>query len=273
MDRRPLEDEVGDILAKAQKGCGWTDADVARQSGVAVEEYRRLRQGGGDAQLLSAVAEALGLSARALVVLAEGSWYPEVPTVEGLRPVVMPFRDWTVNAYIVRAPASREAIVCDAGTSAAPLLAVVKEEGLTPVALLITHTHRDHVGGLGELRDAFPEMVLYAPEKEPLANAETVRAGDRFDLVGLTLEALLVSGHSPGQTAYAVEGLARPVVIVGDALFAGSVGGAGEKLAEQLERNRTELLGRPHETVLCPGHGPLTTVGQERQYNAFLAGQ
>ena len=94
---------------------------------------------------------------------------------------------------------------------------------------------------------------------------------ERFELGGLRIDLLQTSGHSVGGITYWVRGLQRPVAIVGDAIFAGSMGGGMVSYEDALRNNREKILALPEETVLCPGHGPLTTVGEERQHNPFFA--
>jgi hydroxyacylglutathione hydrolase len=87
------------------------------------------------------------------------------------------------------------------------------------------------------------------------------------------VDTLLTSGHSLGGMSYVVNGLARPVAIVGDSIFAGSMGGGGVSYEDALRNNRQKILRLPENTVLCPGHGPLTTVGEERKHNPFFASE
>jgi glyoxylase-like metal-dependent hydrolase (beta-lactamase superfamily II) len=76
-------------------------------------------------------------------------------------------------------------------------------------------------------------------------------------------------GHSKGGISYVVSGLAKPVVVVGDALFSSSMGGGMVSFADALATNRKELFTLPDETIVCPGHGPLTTIGEEKAHNPF----
>jgi hydroxyacylglutathione hydrolase len=81
----------------------------------------------------------------------------------------------------------------------------------------------------------------------------------------------LTSGHSPGGMTFVVTGLSRPVAIVGDSLFAGSMGGGNVSYDDALRNNREKILTLPDETIVCPGHGPLTSVGKEKRDNPFFA--
>ena len=85
------------------------------------------------------------------------------------------------------------------------------------------------------------------------------------------METRLTSGHSAGGVTYFIRGLARPVAIVGDSIFAGSMGGGMVSYADALRNNREQILTLPDETIICPGHGPLTTVGEQKAANPFFA--
>ena len=81
----------------------------------------------------------------------------------------------------------------------------------------------------------------------------------------------MTSGHSPGGMTYVVMGLERPIAVVGDSLFAGSMGGGNVSYEDAIRNNREKILNLPDETIVCPGHGPLTTVGKEKRENPFFA--
>ncbi len=87
----------------------------------------------------------------------------------------------------------------------------------------------------------------------------------------LDIETRLTWGHSPGGTTFVVNGLAHPIAIVGDSLFAGSMGGGGVSYPDAVKNNREKILTLPNDTIICPGHGPMTTVGEEKEHNPFFA--
>ena len=94
--------------------------------------------------------------------------------------------------------------------------------------------------------------------------------GKTFQVGALSIESRSTWGHSPGGVTYVVRGLPRTVAIVGDAIFAGSMGGGGVSYKDALKTNRESILSLPDETILCPGHGPLTTVGEQKKVNPFF---
>jgi hydroxyacylglutathione hydrolase len=184
------------------------------------------------------------------------------------------------NCYVVRADdAAREAVVVDPGY-----------EGVRPAqdvaAILVTHCHWDHLGGIAELAEATGAPV-YMPDREAdvLADPEAfypghairgyrpdvrLRGDETFQAAGLTFETIPVPGHSPGHVAYSTDG----ALFSGDVLFAGSVGrtdlpfGDWDTLVDSIRMLFDRL---PPETVVFPGHGPPTTLGAERDSNPFLA--
>jgi glyoxylase-like metal-dependent hydrolase (beta-lactamase superfamily II) len=96
------------------------------------------------------------------------------------------------------------------------------------------------------------------------------RENAHFHIGGLAIKTLSTWGHSPGQTTFYVTGLSYPLAVVGDSLFAGSIGGSTEHFADQHKNDVEKILRLPRNTVLACGHGPLTTVGQEKVHNPFF---
>lgn len=267
----PLEDTVADIIGKAQRGLQISDSQLAERSRLPVEQIRRARAGELSEEAIGALAPVLNLNADALLRLSQGQWTPEtVEQIAGLAQFNTSYSDMTVNAYLVWDPVSREAVVFDTGADSSEMLKRAALEDLSFMLILLTHVHPDHIEDLGRVR-ADTGAPVYVPENEPLRDAEIIAEGHQFELGSLTIDALLTSGHSAGGMTYVVRGLARPVAIVGDSLFAGSMGGGAVSYQDALKNNREKILTLPEETIICPGHGPLTTVGKERRENPFFA--
>jgi glyoxylase-like metal-dependent hydrolase (beta-lactamase superfamily II) len=195
------------------------------------------------------------------------------------------------NAYLLREAGSTHALLVDPGDEAERLLGVIGELGVQLDAILLTHTHFDHVGAVAEVARATGAPV-YVPEleREVLANIndyvgfagfgpfesyeadETVAGGERLQLAGLDIDVIFTPGHSPGHVTYSVDG--EDALFSGDVLFQGSVGrvdlpgGDWPTLAASIE---TLLERHPDETRVHPGHMGLTTLGAERATNPFLA--
>ena len=268
----PLEDTVADIIGKAQRGLGISDSRLAERAGVEVEKVRRVRSGDvGDEEALRKIAPVLGLHAGALRNLAAGEWDPNaVPALDGLAQFNTTYGDMTVNAYLVWDPGTRDAVAFDTGADCSEMLRRIAREKLEVRLILLTHAHPDHVADLRRLRQE-TGVPVFISEKELEEGAEPIAEGKRFEVGSLRIEARLTSGHSPGGMTYVVTGLEHPVAIVGDSLFAGSMGGGNVSYEDALRNNRDKILTLPDDTIVCPGHGPMTTVGKEKRDNPFFA--
>jgi glyoxylase-like metal-dependent hydrolase (beta-lactamase superfamily II) len=203
--------------------------------------------------------------------------------------VSMPFAE---NTYVVWQPERSDALVIDPGLEPDLIRNFLKEQGLTVAAILNTHGHADHIGGNEAVKHAFPQAPLLigvgdAPMlTDPMANlsalygipitspaADTlVREGDVVEHAGIRLDVLDIPGHSPGHVVFVYR--ATPVTVFGgDVLFRGSIGrfdfpnGDGPLLVRGI---RGKLFTLPADAVVYPGHGPVTTVGQEKRFNPFV---
>ena len=195
------------------------------------------------------------------------------------------------NCYVIRAEGSDHAVVVDPGDEAARIQATLGEMGVRTVdAILLTHTHFDHVGAVAELARATGAPV-YCPELETQVLADinayvrfpgfgpfesydadhTVAGDETLQLAGITFEVTFVPGHSPGHVAYAVR--EDNAIFSGDVLFQGSVGridlpgGDGPTLLASIEKL---FATYPPQTTVYPGHMGLTSLGTERDTNPFL---
>ena len=269
----PLEDNASDILGKAQRGLGLSDSQLAEKAGIDAARVRQLRDGNLDDKAARALAPVLGLDPTSLLKLARGEWKPEhVQEMAGLAQFNTTYGDMTVNAYLVWDPGTREAIAFDTGADCAEMLAKVKSERLTVKLILLTHAHPDHIEDLAKLQRE-TGAPTFISGRETADKAEGIEEGRRFECGALRIESRLTWGHSRGGMTFFVEGLARPLAIVGDSMFAASMGGGGVSYADALENNLEKILTLPEHTVVCPGHGPLTTVGKEKAENPFFAGR
>ena len=203
--------------------------------------------------------------------------------------VSMPFAE---NTYVAWQEGRADCVVIDPGTEPDAVLAFLRDQGLTPAAILNTHGHLDHIAGNADLKAAYPDapLLIGAGDESLLTDPDLnlsrsggfdvvsppadglVREGDTVLFAGLTLDIREIPGHSPGHIVYVVRDAG--VVFGGDVLFRGSIGrtdfpgGSFETLAAGI---RDKLYTLPDETVVYPGHGPATKVGYERRTNPFVA--
>lgn len=273
MPRIPLEDNFTDVIGKAQRGLRLSDADLTAKAGISAAELAALHKGEIRDRPLRAVARALQLNPAALLSLARKEWYPEQPLFpRGFAMFNTAYGDMTVNSYLVWDAKTRLAAAFDTGADATALLDTIAAEKLTLRMIFLTHTHEDHIADLTRLATA-TRAPVWSSEREPapFPGAQTFAESAHFHLGELAIKTLLTWGHSPGLTTFYITGLSWPLAIVGDSIFAASMGGSQEHYADQWTNNREKIFRLPADTVLAPGHGPLTTLNQERRYNPFFA--
>jgi len=196
------------------------------------------------------------------------------------------------NCYILReSEAEKDCLIVDTGLEAGELVDFLARHRLNPVAVVLTHGHVDHVTGVALLRESFPEIKVYIHKldaemltgtKDNLSTLarETfstepadvfIEEGNKIEQANIALEVLHTPGHTPG--GISLYSKQDSLVFVGDTLFAGSVGRTDFPSASftQLVRSiKEKLFTLPDETLCLPGHGPTTTIAQEKTHNPFL---
>lgn len=266
----PLEDNSTDVLGKALRGQKLSVHAAAARAGLDTAAVTRLITGHFEEGPARALAAALKLNADALVRLATRGYAPDVSCPPAIIAVTTPYSDMTVNTYIVHDLKSRDAAIFDTGADAKPLLDAVRSSGLNVVAIFLTHSHADHIHALSTLKRELG-VEAWSSELEPVRGTNTFRPGDLFNAGQHFIRTRLTPGHSVGGTTFVIEGPILQAAVVGDALFAGSIGGVHDDYNKTLATIRREILGLRDDTILCPGHGPLTTVALEKANNPFLA--
>ncbi len=211
--------------------------------------------------------------------------HPQIATI-----VSQPFQQ---NSYVAWLEGRTDCIVIDPGFDPESIIALIEKRGLTPAALLITHGHSDHIAGNAALKERWPEcpIVIGINEADKLINParnlsakfgaalrsppadRMVDEGDTIEYAGFKLEVREIPGHSSGHIVFVWREHDRPIVFGGDVLFAGSIGrtdfpdGDFDRLAAGI---RDKLFTLPDATVVLSGHGPATTVGEEKRTNPFV---
>lgn len=199
---------------------------------------------------------------------------------------VGPFQE---NSYLVRDADTGRAVLIDPGAEAERLVEMVRSAGVTLEGIWLTHAHVDHIGAIAEVKRVWDVPVYLHPADRPLYDRGAMQAaaygfrieqppvperelaeGDVLTLGDTRFEVIHVPGHAPGHVAFVTDGL----MLGGDLLFAGSIGRTDlpladpDRMMESLER----VCGLPDDVVVYPGHGPATSIGQERTSNPFLTG-
>ncbi len=205
---------------------------------------------------------------------------------------MLPVGPLQCNCSVVGDEASREALVIDPGDDIEQVLAIVHRHGLTVKQIVITHGHIDHVGGAMKLKAATGAPILINQNDSALLKLwphhavwvgaeapgkvdidQDLREGDQVKVGGLTASVMHTPGHTEGSICLYFP--AEQKLFAGDTLFAGSIGRTdlpGGDFAKIMDSLRSRLLALPEQTLVIPGHGPLTTIGEERESNPFLVG-
>lgn len=192
------------------------------------------------------------------------------------------------NCYIVGAESSKEAMIIDPGAEANMILRRIKDWGLKAKLIVLTHAHIDHIGAVKEIKEATKaKFALHADEAEALQSRHPtmsafhfsfqappppdwlLKGDDTIDIGELHFLVLHTPGHSPGGICLLGEG----VVFTGDTLFNEGIGRTdfpGGSYRQLLDSIHTKLIVLPDDTIVYPGHGPETTIGNERLQNPFL---
>ncbi len=249
-----LEDELGDILQKARDGKSWSQEDLADAAGVSLDEVRRMERYEltPPDETITRLAEVLSLHGPSLSAIAHNAWHPKKPVADPDLDLVC------LNVFMGANP---EAIIKKA-----------RELKVTPSKIFLTHAHPDHAWGLDLLVKEF-QCPTWIDEREPSPGGtrdfQYVKDGETIGLGELQVEVLATPGHTPGGVSYKI----HKTILSGDTIFAGSMGRANSSWPDLYRSISETLFAFPDETILHPGHGPATTVGEEKRHNPFFCGK
>ena len=271
-----LEDHLGDILRKARKMSGVAAAAAATATGISENELAALEDSGQCAQKInfSALAALIGLDAKKFQGIANG-WLPAADDLhrwQNLRVFTTADDDMTVNCFLIWDIAARAAALFDTGMDAKSALACLAENKLELRHIFITHSHWDHVAALPQFRAAFPAAQIHSAI-QAAPKGQQLQPGESFLLGNLQITHRPTPGHADDGVTYFIAGWPENpprVAIVGDTILAGSMCNGNGQWELALKKIREEILTLPGETLLCPGHGPVTTVVQEMKHNPFF---
>ena len=270
-----LEDHLGDIIRKARKMNNVSVSTAANAAEISESELSGLEATGQLAKKINfaALGKVLGLNPQKLEGIA-GGWLPaseDLSAWHEVRVFTTASDGLTVNCYLVWDEVTRAAALFDTGLDARPVLDCIAAGQLQLKHVFITHSHYDHVEALPVIREAWPKVRIHSGSKNAPVDQRN-KTAEIVHLGGLRVTHRETPGHAEDGVTYMVGNWqedAPIIAIVGDAIFAGSMGGAKDgALAKQ--KIREQILSLPAETLLCPGHGPLTTVAEEKANNPFF---
>jgi glyoxylase-like metal-dependent hydrolase (beta-lactamase superfamily II) len=275
----PLEDDLCDIIKKARTGKNLSVAELARVTGLPGADITALERGDQprDRAEMRALADTLGLRLGPLEHIVLDKWMPQPTTpLAGIETVHGDVNGYAVKGYVIHD--AGEALLIDTAYNAPAMIEFLESHRLRLVGICLTHGHSDHSEGIQQLlkRWSVPvylgsgdaTLLHWRPPDDRLASPHdglTLTVGRR------EVRCMTTPGHTPGGICYLTESQSQPVCFVGDTLFAGSIGRScpPSLYATHLDSVRERVLKLSQDSVLLPGHGPATTVKEEREHNPF----
>ena len=270
-----LEDHPGDIIRKARQAANVSKEVVAQAGGISVAQLEALEDSGTvpAGTDLPGIAKVVGLDGAKLQRVANG-WLPQGIDASRWREVrqIKTAQRLEVNCYLVWDEVTRAAALFDTGWEAGEVFRLVDEHKLQLNHLFITHSHEDHIAAIGQVRGRFPKIRLHSSSRNAPPEQRN-RANDFIHLGTLRITNRDTPGHAEDGVTYVVGNFpenAPNVAIVGDCIFAGSIGRGFVSTDLLKQKIREQIFTLPDDTLICPGHGPLTIVGLEKQHNPFF---
>ena len=271
-----LEDQIGDIVSKGRQMSGVSTAAAAAAAGVSEADLANLESAGKVPAKANwaALAAVLGLNPKKLEAIAQG-WLPrseDLSQWHEIRVFTTAEDDMSVNCFLVWDEVNLEAALFDTGLDAQPVLDCLAANQLQLRHVFITHSHYDHVQALPQIRAAWPKVRIHSSSKSAPVDQRN-KPSEIIHLGGLRVTYRETPGHAEDGVTYVIGNWqedAPHIAIVGDAIFAGSMGRGNDSWDLARQKVREQILTLPADTLLCPGHGPLTTVAEEKEHNPFF---
>lgn len=283
-----LEDFFEDIIGKARYGRNMSVFELACKSGLSEKRVTELEGGSlPKKNEILLIAETLGLSSEKLTLIVENKWTsaPKAPYCGKADIYMVQIIDghigaYAVNGYLFVDWQTRECVLFDTGCDPRRVLQFLTANQVRLVGIFVTHAHPDHIGGIESIQvKSGAPLYSHPDEKMPfLENRQKpvhLKDGAVFQVGRFQIKTHHTPGHTNGGMTYTIlsgPNLVNPLAFVGDALFAGSLGRAqsSKTYLTLIQSVREKILSLPVKTQLFPGHGPVTSVAEERQHNPFF---
>lgn len=272
-----LEDEFGDIIGKARRGLGLSVSDVAGRIGVSAADLEKMESYEivPEQAVIDRFAAALGLESERLGAIAREEWEPVPSDFQASEDIAIEHflvEAYNANVYLLINGKTQTAVLIDAGGMGEAVAQHVRDAGVRLRAILFTHGHGDHTEAVGTIQRQTGAVVYAHPADARLVGGslspglQALAGSETLEFDGITVQVRSTPGHTAGSVTYVAENAA----FTGDTLFSGSMGRCSLDYPAMLRVIREEILTLPAGTRLYPGHGPASSVGEERDHNPFL---
>jgi len=277
-----LEDHAGEIIRKARALRNVSLGDAADAGGVSSLELLEFEQTGKCDRPIDflSLGRLLSLSPKAIQKIAEG-WRPEPVDLspwQAIRMFTSVKYGNVSNSYLVWDEFTKDGGVFDTGWESTSLIDFAHNHQIRIRFIFLTHRHQDHTTGLSEILKAYPGATVYEPKYygEELSVSYWQNEDETIMVGQLRVQPIPLPGHTGESAIFVVDGWANKapaVVFSGDSLFCGSIGKGYYSWQMLFDGVKCKIFSLPLDTLICPGHGPLTTVGREMVCNPFFASE
>lgn len=272
-----LEDEFGDIIGKARRGLGLSVGDVAGRVGVGVADLEKMESYEivPEQAVIDRFAAALGLQSERLGAIAREEWEPAPSDLlAGQNIAIEHFlvEAYNANVYLLVNRKTQTAVLIDAGGMGEEVAQHVRDNDINLLAILFTHGHGDHTEAVGPIQRQTGAAVYVHPADARLVGGtissglQALQGSETLEFHGISVQVRSTPGHTAGSVTYVIENAA----FTGDTLFSGSMGRCSLDYAGMLHLIHQNILALPAGTGIYPGHGPASSVQEERDHNPFL---
>ncbi len=270
-----LEDDYTDIIKKAKAGLGVPTETLSKKTYIPEDRLNLIESGSSipTQEEVMNLARVLELDGRRLWEITTNNWRPApipLSLTEGLLLIHGNVGGYGVNSYVVFDMETKDGILFDTACNPRGIFGILKNHGIKLKAIFLTHLHGDHIGWIEKILKSYPVDIYSGGKIGGIQHSmeSIVRDGDRYGFGRLSIECLSTPGHTPDSFCYTIDGMC----FVGDTMFAGSIGRSNppSMYKTHLKSIKEKILSLPEDTILLPGHGPATTVREEKEHNPFL---